>query len=747
MATKIVTKNSSTASAVPTASDLVQGELAVNVTDKRLFTEDNGGSIVELGTNPSGNVTFQDNGKAIFGAGSDLQIYHDGNHSYISEQGTGNLRIYANDLVLANNDGSQTFLYGQNGGPVSLSYANNAKLATTSTGIDVTGTATMDGLVVDGRGTIYSGVLSEQSQLRVGYSSDYHWSLGRENAVTGDLLIESSVTGTDTARMRVGNNGDISFYEDTGTTAKFFWDASAESLGIGNTVASSMNAGANQLVVGSGSTGQGITLYSSTSTAGSIHFADGTSGSEAYRGQLLYNHNGDYMAMYTAASEAMRIDASGNVGIGKTPNTNFGGYVLQLNGGSQTFMSFGNSTTGTTLSDGLVIGNDNSGADIYQREAQPLRFHTSNTERMRIDSSGNVTVKASGADQARTLSLQGTNGASETYQFNLIADGENAAAKFMVGVGGGAATERMRIDSSGRVGIGTSSPSQKLHVYESSTGSQAYVTVQNNRSRNAAVLTQTTNGGFYTGTSIGTDTLCWQVYDASAGERMRIDSSGNLLVGKTTTGVAGAGTVIRAGGELFVTRAGDVMNLNRLSTDGQIAYFRKDGAVVGSIGTTSSTMWIAGNSTQDTGIRCYTVGIAPCNSSGVYQDNSRDLGSLTVRWDDIYATNGTIQTSDFNEKQDIAELTDAEQRVAVAAKGLLRKFRWKDSVAEKGDEARTHFGIIAQDLQAAFAAEGLDASDYAMFISSTWTDEETNEEKTRMGVRYSELLAFIIAAI
>ena len=53
MATKIVTKNSSTASAVPTTSDLVQGELAVNVADKRLFTEDNTGTIVELGTNPS----------------------------------------------------------------------------------------------------------------------------------------------------------------------------------------------------------------------------------------------------------------------------------------------------------------------------------------------------------------------------------------------------------------------------------------------------------------------------------------------------------------------------------------------------------------------------------------------------------------------------------------------------------------------------------------------------------------------
>ena len=105
-------------------------------------------------------------------------------------------------------------------------------------------------------------------------------------------------------------------------------------------------------------------------------------------------------------------------------------------------------------------------------------------------------------------------------------------------VDGGNATA-ITIDSSENVGIGTSSPSQKLHVYESSTSSQAYVTVQNNRSRNAAVLTQTTNGGFYTGTSIGTDSLCWQVYDASAGERMRIDSSGTVKISHADTASEG----------------------------------------------------------------------------------------------------------------------------------------------------------------------------------------------------------------
>ena len=106
-----------------------------------------------------------------------------------------------------------------------------------------------------------------------------------------------------------------------------------------------------------------------------------------------------------------------------------------------------------------------------------------------------------------------------------------------------------------------------------------------------------------------------------------------------------------------------------------------------------------------------------------------------------------IGQRDRNEKQDIEVLSDAETRVAQACKGLLRKFRWQDAVAEKGDDARIHFGIIAQDLQDAFTAEGLDAGRYAMFISSTWTDEETGEERTRLGVRYPELLAFIIAAI
>ena len=151
--------------------------------------------------------------------------------------------------------------------------------------------------------------------------------------------------------------------------------------------------------------------------------------------------------------------------------------------------------------------------------------------------------------------------------------------------------------------------------------------------------------------------------------------------------------------------------------------------------------------------------LEPSTATGLAKDDEVDLGTSSNKFDDIYATNGTIQTSDRNEKQNIEGLLEAEERVAVAAKGLLRKFKWRSAVEDKGDNARVHFGIIAQDLQEAFEAEGLDASDYGMFTSATWwehdgesyvSEEDAPEgatQKTRMGVRYSELLAFIIAGI
>lgn len=151
-------------------------------------------------------------------------------------------------------------------------------------------------------------------------------------------------------------------------------------------------------------------------------------------------------------------------------------------------------------------------------------------------------------------------------------------------------------------------------------------------------------------------------------------------------------------------------------------------------------------------------------------DNSMTLGASGRRWSVVWAATGTINTSDVNTKQDIADLDDAEKRVATRIKGLFKKFRLKDAVAEKGDAARIHVGVIAQEVRDAFTAEGLDANRYALFCADTWwereelveykhldeprlekvihkTPVEGATEVTRLGVRYEQLLAFVIAAM
>jgi len=134
-------------------------------------------------------------------------------------------------------------------------------------------------------------------------------------------------------------------------------------------------------------------------------------------------------------------------------------------------------------------------------------------------------------------------------------------------------------------------------------------------------------------------------------------------------------------------------------------------------------------------------------------DNTYTLGSAPLRWSTVYAGTGTINTSDEREKQDIADIDAAEKRVAVALKGLVKKFRFKDAVIAKSEAARIHFGVIAQEVMAAFAAEDLDAKRYGLLCYDEWDavlDEDGNEVRpagNRYGVRYEELLAFIIAAL
>ena len=128
-------------------------------------------------------------------------------------------------------------------------------------------------------------------------------------------------------------------------------------------------------------------------------------------------------------------------------------------------------------------------------------------------------------------------------------------------------------------------------------------------------------------------------------------------------------------------------------------------------------------------------------------DNSKSCGLATNRWSVVYAGTGTINTSDERLKQDIESLSDAELRVAKSLKGLVKKFRFKDAVQTKGDDARIHVGVIAQEVIAAFQAEGLDPMRYGIVCYDQWDDTDEAPAGDRYGVRYEELLAFVIAAL
>ena len=134
-------------------------------------------------------------------------------------------------------------------------------------------------------------------------------------------------------------------------------------------------------------------------------------------------------------------------------------------------------------------------------------------------------------------------------------------------------------------------------------------------------------------------------------------------------------------------------------------------------------------------------------------DNTGSIGTSGNRWSVIYAATGTINTSDERQKEQVANLSDAELRVATAIKGLIKKFKFRDAVAAKGDNARIHIGVIAQEVQAAFVAESLDPNDYGIFCYDEWEDEfddDGNQIRTAgntYGVRYEELLAFVIATL
>jgi hypothetical protein len=425
--------------------------------------------------------------------------------------------------------------------------------------------------------------------------------------------------------------------------------------------------------------------------------------------------NASALAFYTASSEAassnerMRIDSSGNVMIGTTTAG------LADNGDQLTVSDSGN--TGITIrstnsgqnniyfSDGTSGSEQYIGYITYQHDVNAMRFGTNDGERMRVDSSGNVGI---GVTPTAKLQIVGENNSSSTPLGKIA----NSSLHL---------DHTTHLNAISQIGFGYTAASS---VY--SSASIGFISTDQASSG---------KGDLFFATRDVTS-------DATPHERMRIHSDGSVTFGKSAANNSAAGISMFGVDGMSITRDGGVpIIVHRRTNDGTLIQFRKDDGTVGYIAYQGAELQVGQGNVSlqfSNGSDC----IVPANENGTVNDDAIDLGLSNARFDDIFATNGTIQTSDENEKQDIASMTTAELAVGKRLSTLFKTFRWKSKVTEKADKARTHSGIIAQEVKAAFEAEGLDATKYALFCSDTWTNDD-GDEQTRMGVRYPELLSFI----
>ena len=527
------------------------------------------------GVDVTGNATFDDNGKAIFGAGSDLQIYHDGSNSYVQDAGTGNLFLQGTELQLRANN-SMRYLTAVQAAEVKLYYNNSQKLATTSTGIDVTGTVTADGLTVDSSNPVFQGgnvnldIIDTNAggSKSVRFKDSTNTENGRIVSTDGDD-IAIYTTSAVTKRLEVdGATGDISFYEDTGTTAKLFWDASAEVLEVNK-----------------------ISALGDQNTKLDLNVANTA-------------------RVFTGGLERMRIDSSGQVGIGTSSPSR----KLHVNSAGTQIAAVFQSTS--TNSGRIALMDANTTADNYVNIAasgNALAFYTGASETVRISSGGNLLVGKSGTGinnlgieaRANGLFSATRDSANVGYFTRTTDDGDivefrkDTATVGSIGTAGG----RLFIADDAQAGFAFASGANRVVPCDSSgtlTDATMDIGEPNYRFKDLYLsgisysntvysdLNLTLAADYNNNSSTGNSNILFQT---DGTERARIDSSGNLLVGKTSADNTTQGIrFLGSSGFMSIVRSNDnLVVLNRIDGDGTIMEFRTNGTTRGSISISGST--------------------------------------------------------------------------------------------------------------------------------------------------------------
>ena len=415
-------------------------------------------------------------------------------------------------------------------------------------------------------------------------------------------------------------------------------------------------------------------------------------------------------------AERMRITSGGNVLIGTTCIYNTANFIVSAGSGasSSPYMGIFNCTTSPTAdaSTRLDLG-FLGGASNYVASGGCLGA---------INFMGQGNDAGYGGASIITVTTCGGN----TCRYNHAVDMVFTTKP----TGNTGPPERMRITSGGNIGIGTCSPSEKLHLYNSTAATTLSLVIENSiNNYNSQINFKSIYGGstarsYLIGSNISIAAGSWEVYDATvAAARLVITNDGTMLVG----GASSSGAYNLSLGNATANTYYQVRSTNTNSL----------------YGSDTRGTWMGNLSGKEAYMNASTF------VPGV--DNSTSLGTSCYRWSVVYAVNGSIQTSDERQKTNIST---SDLGLDFINKLNPVSYKWKvggndveyssvedenikltpTSVATPKAGVRTHYGLIAQQVK-----EILGDKDFGGYVYDTETDT--------MSLRYDQFISPLIKAI
>jgi hypothetical protein len=715
MATNILIRRSSTAGAIPTTAQLTTGELAINLADKKIYTN-TGSSIIELGTIAStmdvegalgvdGNfdvntnkftVAFATGNTSIAGTldvAGNSQV--DGDFTVLGaisiEEPTANshaaTKFYVDQAVtdLIGTAGSALDTLGELADALNDD-ANFASTVTTAlaTKLNLAG-GTMTGNIVMGANKVTSTATPTAADdlTRKGYIDALYGSTA--SAAASATAAETAETNAETARDAAQTAQAAAETAETNAAASAS-SASTSATNAGNSAsAASTSASSASTSASSASTSASNAATSATNAENAYdNFDDRYLGAKAT--DPTVDNDGD--ALITGA---MYFDSSNNV-MKVYSGTEWQNASSSIEGIKSDFVYT------ATASQVLFSGADDNTDTLVIDKAGLVNVYLNGVRLTdadyTIDASGNSVTLDSGATVGDIVEIEvfgnfaGQSGADVAITGGSITGlTELSTGTFTsTGIDDNATSTAITIDASGNVGIG-GTPNEKLSIHtgsnngglrlDSSSGNYPFITFTEN---GAASCYLGDAGGFGgTSTNAGIRAPLGAIeFRTGSSERARIDSSGNLLVGKTSTSYNTAGIVAYNNGGFTATKSGDApVGLNRLTNDGDILTFAKDGSTVGSIGASGGDLLIGSTTTGIIFTDSVEAIIPRSPSSGLVTDTT-SLGWTNQRFKDLYLSGGVYlggtgaanKLDDYEEGTFTADITPTGGSVTLSASNL-----------------------------------------------------------------------------